>query len=186
MMNWKWNMPLQVNYRVYSSQDIFQIITFQCPVFTTGNCSWPRPVWWLQTSSRVGFAVLAASERAPELLHSAPPLSPEWASHLCTSQGVWCKSPTWIDIGKSHGLGGKPYKPKILAVCCRTGISLLGHVQTQENLSPTLFMAHAPTSHTWDAQSWQESPQAPAGLNLPVLAKRGNGTLMRMKYVSRT
>lgn len=158
MMNWKWNTPLQVTFRVYRSRDIFQIITFQCPMFTTGNCSWPKTC---MPAPGVCLALLAASERAPGLLllHSASS-SPHQREPLTCAQvrEPGCKNPTWTDIRKSHGLGGKPYKPKSLAVCYRTEISLLRCLQTQGNLSPSLFMAHAPTSHTWNGPSWQESP----------------------------
>lgn len=120
MMNWKWNMPLQVTFRIYSSQDIFQVTTLQCLMFTTGNCPWPKTCTVTPAAAEC-LALLAASERVPELLllHTASSSLHQSEPEVRESG---CKSPTWTDIGKSHGLGAKPYKAKSLAVCYRTEI----------------------------------------------------------------
>lgn len=154
-------------------------------MFIIGNCSWPKTCMVTTDHSTSRSVPCPAGSTwqgtwAAAAAHQSEPLP------CAQVRESGCKSHTWTDVRKSRGLGGKTYKPKSLAVCYRTEISLLKYLQTQENLSPTLFMAHPPTSHTWDTHSWQKNPWVPAGFNLTVFTKRGNGTLMRMKYVSRT
>lgn len=89
MMNWKWNMPLQVTFRVYSSQDIFQIITFQCAMFTTGNCCW---LWFLQSPPLQECA-----------LHCWQPLRGTWAAAL--AYNLLLSSPG--ELSPVHSQGAK-------------------------------------------------------------------------------
>lgn len=108
MMNWKLDVPLQATFMFYSNQDILQITTFQCPLFTGGNCYWPkttdhftsRSIPWPCCHHLTRYLSCCCYRRPPPLCKSEP--------LTCTQfRESGRKSPTWTDFRKNHGLGGK-------------------------------------------------------------------------------
>lgn len=133
-------------------------------------------------------ALLAASERVPELrVPQPPPLFTRVSLSLVHKPGSPGAKVPLEQISRRATVWEENHINQKAWLCVTGQESPCWDIcKLRKNLSPTLFVARAPTSHTWNAHGWQKSPWDPAGLILTVFAKRGNGTLRGMKYVSRT
>lgn len=160
MMNWKRNMPLQVAFRFYNNQDILQITTFRCPLFTGENCYWPntctadyRPLHLQEYAS----ALLSASNKVSELLLSLS--LQERASHLYTIQGVWLQKSHLNILQEEPWSRRKNYKKQEVWLSPLWDLSLLQDrnlsaevfANSGISLCHTLLMARAPMSLTCNA-----------------------------------